>query len=186
MWRGTGGTRLGACLRHRSLESRAGRLGERITPASNTGAARETTAVGLDVSDCCCSDTAQQASASAWVSARAGDGASGSPLCIGQSASAQHSMRACGVAAQPAHRAPLAPSSVRARAKARTRRKRATTSLGCSHGRWRVNERTLGAELDYVPRYGVHCEAWSSDRRITGDTNAGRRPHDPRTGLLLA
>ncbi len=132
MWRGTGGTTLGASGRHFSLRSRAGRLGATTTPASITGAARTTTVVGFGESDCFCSDTAQHASASAWVRTCSDGDFSVLPLCIGQSASAQHSIRASGVAAHPAHRAPLAPRSVRGSAKARARRNRPTTCLGCS------------------------------------------------------
>jgi hypothetical protein len=140
MWRGTGATTLAASGRHFSLRSRTGRLGARSALASKTGAVSTTTAVGFGESDCFCSDTAQHASASAWVRTCADRDSSLLPLCIGQSASAQHSIRASGVAAHPAQRAPLAPRSVRVSAKARVCRKRPTTCLGCSTAAWVSNQ----------------------------------------------
>jgi hypothetical protein len=155
MWRGTGGTTLGASRRQLSPRTRAGRLGERTTPASNTGAAKTTRAVGLDVSDCLRSDIAQQASASACVSTCADrDPSRVPPLCIGQSASAQHSIRASGVAAQPAHRAPLAPKSARVSAKARACRNRPTTSVGCSTADSVSNQDPSGL----LKRPGLHAQ----------------------------
>ena len=52
-----------------------------------------------------------------------------SPLCIGQSLSAQHAMRASGVAAHPAHSATLPATSANTATKADARLNQVTTAL---------------------------------------------------------
>ncbi len=67
----------------------------------------ERTKIDDEGPESCCSDAAQQLSASAWVMARAEPESSESALCIGQDPPEQQAMRASDVASQPAHTATL-------------------------------------------------------------------------------
>ena len=92
--------------RHASLSTRAGTLAGRTTPTPSTAAVMAVTKVGLDWLELWPSADAQQLSAWACVSTRSDPERCESPLCIGHSApSAQHAMRASGVASHPAQTA---------------------------------------------------------------------------------
>ena len=89
------------------------------------------TNVGLDSLEFLCSADAQQVSACAWLIALAELELFDSPLCIGQSLSAQHAIRASGVGAQPAQTAALPAEINTASASANNRLLRISTSLEC-------------------------------------------------------
>lgn len=90
----------------------------------------ERTKIDDEGPESCCSDAAQQLSASACVMTRAEPESSGPALCIGQDPpSEQQAMRASGVASHPAHMATLLAARARIRSIADADLSRRTTAL---------------------------------------------------------
>jgi hypothetical protein len=115
-------------VRQPSVRTSGGVVIGRTTPLPRTAAEIAATTVGFVESDWSRSEAAQQASACACVIMRFELDSAERSLCIGQSASAQHAIRASGVAAQPAQTATFPATKPRPKTMAATRWTRSTTS----------------------------------------------------------
>src|SRR5262245_15179043 len=115
MWRGTGGRRIGTCVRQPSVTISDGVIVGTIAPTPRTAAEIVATDIGLDESGCPLSEAKQHASAWAWVTTSFTPDSSERPLCIGQWPPSQHVIRASDVAIHSAHTAAFPPVSVRLR-----------------------------------------------------------------------
>jgi hypothetical protein len=120
----------GVTVRHPSLRTSAGTLTGSETAGPRTAIEIEAAKIGGDWLDASRSEEAQQLSACACVTMRSEPVAS--DWCIGHEPfSAQHAIRASGVAAQPAHTARFPAKRARISAPADSRRLKTTTPVGC-------------------------------------------------------